>query len=335
MERLDQITLVVPTYRRRPFLARLAYFYRDFPIHLIIADGTEGEPWAEAKLMGPNMHYFHQPGESFLKRINQATQMVETPFCAWLGDDEFQLPTGLAYSAEILAENKSAATAIGACVGFNVIQNVAVGGNIYNYIPKIFSTNLPKRIEDYFLHYLPTIDYSLWRSQQLKEATLLATYRDWGSGNVAEWVKAFCGLCFGNHIIHGHVQWLRSDENPPQQAQHDRAVGIIQWYTESKFEDERHALTHKLLGFVKSVDPYGNRFALSLIRMAFDFTIFGDIHNKDLQLLNLKPTKNYRRIYSQELSKVLKAGNTNIISELEITKIIQSIMMPYNNIQDL
>ena len=157
MKRLDQITLVIPTYRRRPFLARLAHFYREYPIQLIIVDGTEGDPWAEAKQAAPNFRYFHLPGESIFKRVNLAMQKVKTPFCAWLGDDEFQLPSGLAYSADILAHKTSAVAAIGLCVGFNMTKHGASGGIVYGYSPKEFSGHLSLRIEDFFLHYSPTM----------------------------------------------------------------------------------------------------------------------------------------------------------------------------------
>ena len=44
----------------------------------------------------PSIHkYIHQPGESFHSRLNTLVSLVETPFCAWLCDDEFQLPSGL------------------------------------------------------------------------------------------------------------------------------------------------------------------------------------------------------------------------------------------------
>lgn len=330
MDKLDQITLVIPTYRRHPFLTRLAHFYREYPIQLIIVDGTEENPWAEANQAAPNFRYFHLPGESILKRLNLAMQKAKTPFCAWLGDDEFQLPSGLVHSANILANKPSVVTAIGSCVGFNMTKHGASGGIFYGYKPKEFSDNLSQRIEDFFLHYSPTMSYALWRSEQLKEATRLATSMEWESSNLVEWIQAFCGLCQGNHVIHGQVQWLRSDENPPQQAQLKRSVEICQWWRESRFENERHALINQLEQFLQVTVPCDNKhFISALIKMAFEFTLFGENQNKNLQLLDLKPSKNYNRNYSQPLSKALKAAHPNPPSEGEIAKIIQSVGIPY------
>jgi glycosyltransferase domain-containing protein len=336
MKKLDQITLVIPTYRRRPFLARLAHFYREYPIELIIVDGTEEDPWTEARHSGPNCHYFHLPGESIFRRVNLAMQKVKTPFCAWLGDDEFQLPSGLACSADILINNPSVVTAIGSCVGFNMTKHGVSGGHVYGYSPKTYSNQISRRIEDFFLHYSPTMAYALWRSDQLKEATRLATCMEWGSGNLGEWIQAFCGLCQGNHVIHGQVQWLRSDENPPQQAQLQRSVEICQWWHESRFENERHALIHQLEQFLQAKIPCNNKhFAAALIKMAFEFTLFGDRQNKSLQLLGLKPTKNYNRDYSVHLAKILKAAHPKPPSAGEIARLIQSISIPYKKVATL
>jgi len=330
MEKLKQITLVIPTYRRRPSLARLAYFYREYPIQLIIVDGTEGHPWAEANQTAPNLRYFHLPGESILKRLNLAMQRVKTPFCAWLGDDEFQLPSGLVHSANILTNNPSVVAAIGSCVGFNMTKHGASGGIVYGYKPKEFSDHLSQRIEDFFLHYSPTMSYALWRSEQLKEATRLATSMEWESSNLVEWIQAFCGLCQGNHVIHGQVQWLRSDENPPQQAQLQRSVEISQWWRESRFEYERHELINQLEHFLQAAVPCGSKhFASALIKTAFEFTLFGESQNANLQLLGLRPSKNYKRNYSQPLTKVLKDSHPKPPSDGEIAKIIQSISIPY------
>ena len=330
MKELDQITLVIPTYRRRPFLARLAHFYREYPIRLIIVDGTEDAPCAEAKHYGPNFHYFHLPGESIYRRVNLAMQKVKTPFCAWQGDDEFQLPSGLAQSANILANNPSVVAAIGSCVGFNMTKHGASGGIVYGYKPKEFSDHLSQRIEDFFLHYSPTMAYAVWRSEQLKEATRLATSMEWGSGNLGEWIQAFCGLCQGNHVIHGQVQWLRSDENPPQQAQLKRSVEISQWWRESMFENERNVLTNQLEQFLQATAPCDSKhFASALVKMAFEFTLFGESQNENLQLLGLKPTKNYKRNYLQPLAIALKASHLKPPSKGEIARIIQSIRIPY------
>lgn len=326
---LDRITLIVPTYHRRQFLGRLAHFYSAYPVQLIIADGTEGGPWAGAVNLSSNIQYIHRPGDSIFSRFCLATKKVTTPYAALLGDDEFQLPSGLARSAAILDADASVNTSMGSCIGFNVTKHGIVAGSVYGYQPKEFSHSLPGRIEDFFLHYSPTIAYALWRSEQLATATSLATAHPWGSGNLGEWIQAFCGACQGNHIIHDQLQWLRSDENPPQQAQLARSVGVSQWWADPSFEKERHQLLLLLGRFLEEFLNCKSEYVQALISYAFSATAFSEQHNKKLQLLGLKPAKNYNRNYTHSLAKLLKSSMPLPPSEDEIARVVQSISLLY------
>ena len=329
MSILSQITLVIPTYRRQSFLDRIIHFYNDYPIQLIIVDGTEKNPWSGVKQASNNICYFHLPGESIYSRINLAMLKVKTPFCALMGDDEFQLPFGLACSAEILLKNKHVVAAIGSCVGFNVTSHGIGAGNVYGYTEKEFSSCLPQRIEEFFLHYSPTMSYALWRSGQLKQATSLISGMEWACGNLQEWIQAFCGLSQGSHVIHGQVQWLRSDENPPIQHQVNRSLEISQWWRETSFENERYVLIQRLEQFLIDILDCERNFATTLIKMAFEFMIFSDQQSGNLRLLGLKPDKSYKRIYSQSLAEVLKTSCSIPPGDSEINKLIESIYIPY------
>jgi len=266
-----------------------------------------------------------------MRRVNQAMQKVKTPFCALLGDDEFQLPSGLATSADILASNTEIVAAIGSCAGFNVNNQRVMGGDVYGYRPKVFSGNIPQRIEDFFLHYSPTMCYALWRSEQLKVAIRLSTYMEWGSGNLWEWIQAFCGLCFGGHTIHGKLQWLRSDENQPQQAQLNRSISINQWWRDPIFQGERDFLIQQLEIFVQATLRCDLQFASALIRVAFECTVLSERHGNSLQILGLKPLKKFLpRNYKTLLVEVLKASCASRAGAKEIEKIIQSISDSYS-----
>ena len=57
---LDDITIVIPTYKRYPFLKRLLKFYNDFaiPIKILILDSTPYEP--SDKELELYLEIFHQ-----------------------------------------------------------------------------------------------------------------------------------------------------------------------------------------------------------------------------------------------------------------------------------
>ena len=332
MNALKYITLVVPTYRRQSYLSRLVHFYNHYPVQLLIVDGTETNSWSGVKQAASNIRYFHLPGESIYKRVDFAMIRVETPFCAWLGDDEFQLPSGLARSADILLKRNDVVSSIGSCVGFNVTISGVRAGSVYGYTSKEFSSFLPQRIEEYFLHYSPSMAYALWRSEHLIKASSLSSSMDWSCGSLGEWIQAFCGLSLGNHVIHGEVQWLRSDENPPQQSQLNRSIQINQWWRESIYETERQALIKRCESFLKKHLSCDKSYALALVEMAFEFKVFSEQQNRGLQVLGLQPQKSYNRNYSQSLSKVLNASSPNPPCDEEIAMLIKSICMPYKKV---
>ncbi len=327
MHSLRDISLIVPTFQRQPFLRRLAYFYSAYPVSLIIVDGTDGSAWSEASNLSTNIHYIHRPGEPIHDRISLALNKVNTPYAAWLGDDEFQLPSGLIRSAEILNADSTVNTVMGSCMGFNAAEHGIFGGPVYGYRSKKYSNSLSRRIEDFFLHYSPTVAYALWRSDQLVEASALVSARSWGSGNLGEWIQAFCGLCQGNHVIHDHLQWLRSDENPPQQAQLKRSVSVSQWASDARFAQERYELLLLLETFLKTSLGCGSEFAQALISYAINTMVFGENRSRELQLLGLKPVKNYRRDYATPLAQILTKHKHD--QDVEASRVLQAISMVY------
>jgi glycosyltransferase domain-containing protein len=326
---LDRITLVVPTYGRQPYLPRLCHFYKNFPIRLVIIDGTPGTAWSSSISHSDNIEYYHKPGESIHTRVLHGLARVGTDFCALMGDDEFQLPTGLLRSIEALDGAPDSCAAIGRCLGFSASAKGVVGGVVYQYQPKIFSHHLPSRIEDFFLHYSPTMAYALWRADALRRAIYLAGMRNWGSGNLNEWIQAFCGLVWGNHVIHGSIQWLRSDENPPQQAQLERSVSVGRWCSDVQFEHERLVLFSSLREFVMETASCDRGYADALIRLAVNITLVSEGCNDELRLLGLKPGKNFQRKFETPLENLFSYSGPDSASNDEIRLVKESIILTY------
>ena len=326
---LQDITLLIPTYKRQLYLKRIVSFYENYPIKLIIADGTEDFAWHGVDKLNKQITYLHLPGASINKRLILAMSNVQTQYSALLGDDEFQLPAGLKYSADILNRDSSISSAIGRCVGFNVTKNGIVGGEIYGYKSKLYPNNLAKRIESFFLHYSPTTAYALWKSADLFNAINIACAEEWASGNAFEIIQAFCGICSGNHQIHEVVQWLRSDEIPPQQAQLNRSLNITEWWRSDKFKNDRAKLVKLLRSLVCTTINCNSDQADTLINLAFEFQIFSDYQNKNLISCGLKPKKYYNRSYNILLKNImLDSKNYN---KSEIDHLINCIAMTHQH----
>ncbi len=316
---LGNITLMVPTYERPAFIKRLIWFYSRTTIRILIADGSKKQSLSEldCEKMPDSIQYLHQPGVPFRKRLEWLAQNISTPYVAWLGDDEFQLPSGLLASANILHDQLDIATAIGMCAGFKYKKNGIYGGHVYEYTPKIYKHTTASRVEDYFLHYSPTLSYALWRTDLYLEAQKVFLLKEWGSGNLGEFIHAFCGIVSGSHVIHNKLQWLRSDENPPQQADLKRDVGVADWMIKSSYKEERTYLKACLLRYIASICKIDINKANDLIELAFSAYCYGALNNSMLVSLGLKPGKNYNRDYSQSLEDYLRSAEL-MISEREM-----------------
>ena len=153
--------------------------------------------------------------------------------------------------------------------------------------------------------------------------------RNWGSGNLGEFIHAFCGITSGNHVIHGRLQWLRSTENPPQQSQLNRSVSISSWYNDEAYMDERAELCDLLKGYV--IDSLGASIGLAkdCTELAFRAYTYMESNRQLLGRLGLIPPKNFLRNYRQSLSDFSKSREPNLFSVDELNEISTTILSTY------
>ena len=123
MPNLSELTLVVPTYNRQSDALKQMHFWSDSPVILHVLDGTN-VPIQREELedLGDNVHYYHMPC-SIEERFGRAGKLVDTPYVAFICDDEFFIPSVLEKSIVYLKNNKDFVACIGMCIGFySIIQ---------------------------------------------------------------------------------------------------------------------------------------------------------------------------------------------------------------------
>jgi glycosyltransferase domain-containing protein len=120
-----EITLVIPSYERHPYLRRQLLYYVDKPLHIVIADGSsvaweDGDSGARGQM---TWEYFHIPGfDTYTQRLQLAMERVPTEFMFLIDDQECILWTGVLRAVDNLRENpdhscaggRVAITAVGA-----------------------------------------------------------------------------------------------------------------------------------------------------------------------------------------------------------------------------
>ena len=315
---LSQVTLIVPTYKRQQSLGHLISFYSNYPINIFICDGSPGPSWPLSTNFNPKYHkYIHQSDEPFHARLNTLASLVETPYCAWLCDDEFQLPSGLLRSIQLFESHPEASSIIGSTIGFKRKGSDIFASPVYEYVPYIFTDELSHRIEDFFLHYCPTTPYALTRSDAMVLATEIATSHSWASANLIEVIQAFIVLLAGTHIRHSHPQWLRSYDNPPIHTQWNRDLSVSDWMHSKSFQEEVALLDKKFSKLPSSLLDL--KFSTShLFRYALTCLNFSSSNSSIQRKLSLKPNKIYRRKFSVPLRNYqgLSIGASSDISQI-------------------
>jgi glycosyltransferase domain-containing protein len=114
------ITCVVPTHNRAPFLRRWLNFYVDFvpEFDVLVVDSNRPDALSEnSAILRERVgairvrHLILKLG--FIAKIRQALELVETPWVTLCADDDLALPAAVRQSAEFLAEHPGYSSAQG------------------------------------------------------------------------------------------------------------------------------------------------------------------------------------------------------------------------------
>ena len=305
LDNLFKLTLLVPTYGRHQTLPNLFRYYSNWPITLLVADGTPGSPFSFSDngiKQAKNIIYTHQPDKSLVSRLKWLCNTVDSEYCAWLSDDEFQIPTGLAKSIYCL-DHDPLASATGSTKRFLAKKDkgVVLTGPSHDFKPKVFSSNVASRIEDYFLHYAPTMSYAVWRTSCYKHCITAGVFEEWSSNPLIEFIHAFVGLCVGNHLIHDELQWLSSSTNKPTIESIKSSLGIIGWLKDEEYSSEVSKLSSLMSIFMSQhLSPSLN--STQLLNLAFNCYHFWHLNRFTiLEPLGLSPIKAKGKVILKEL----------------------------------
>ena len=118
--RLEQVTVVIPSYGRQDFLLRQLSYWSDRKARVVIVDGSPRPFDVDTlRLVAalPSITYVHAAG-TIGQRLKIAADLVETPYAVLSGDDEFLLTRGLARAIDKLDAQSDLVACIGQSIGF-------------------------------------------------------------------------------------------------------------------------------------------------------------------------------------------------------------------------
>ena len=243
MDGLEKLSIVIPTYGRPDFVRRQINYWSNCAVIVHIMDGSS-DPLAQSDLefLPSNIKYHHSTDDFFV-RMRTATELIDTPYVAMLGDDDLFVKSGLRRCIEHLDHNLEVFGVVGRSIYFFHQRNVVFGEPKH---PE--ATNYEKEIRGgiarlsnlYHPGKIGAIAYGVFRSDQWRPA-IRATYaKEYSSGYVYDTFLRTLLTYSGEVQVVEAITWLCSGENPPikNQSSFNRSIDLIKWFDDPIFKEE-------------------------------------------------------------------------------------------------
>lgn len=169
------ITLLIPTINRSDFLIRQLHYYRDigFRGNICIGDSSEPEHVEKAKKAiaelqgGLNIYYQECPGLSDSQCIKRLVDSTQTPYAAFVADDDILIPAAMERCMSFLEAHADYSAAHGTGITIDLKSSGAYGQvvRVRRYPqPIIESESASQRITEHLGHYEVTL-FSVHRTE--------------------------------------------------------------------------------------------------------------------------------------------------------------------------
>lgn len=171
---IEDFTLIILTHNRPVYLDRLLEFYAGGQLEIIIADSSAQQNLKVTEKSNGTLRYCYFPGLSLNNKINRVLEKVTTKYCAFCGDDDFTVISGIKECISFLKTNPDYSVAH----GYRIIYAKDYLPYDKLYFQLLFSDSLDfsvtddeplKRIETFFANY-KSIFYGVHYTENLIQA---------------------------------------------------------------------------------------------------------------------------------------------------------------------
>lgn len=129
------VTILIPTINRPEYIIRMMRYYHSegFRGTLLIGDSSDEANFAkvrdEAAVIGESLRVRHIPcrDANLPQTMERLANLVDTPYVAFIGDDDFLIPSAIDECEDFLAKNPDYSACTGIARGFRVKSDRAFG----------------------------------------------------------------------------------------------------------------------------------------------------------------------------------------------------------------
>jgi glycosyltransferase domain-containing protein len=217
MSSLNQLTLIILSYKRPAHLARnLAYWSNRGP-RVIAFDGSP-DPIGPSALdgLGNNVSYRHAP-VSYRARLEMVASELDTPYVALLADDDFYLPSALVASVGFLENNTDYSACVGRPLGFGYESTSGVFGipglygDMYNDY-RIVGETPGSRMRGHMARYMPSTMYAVLRATNWGKTVEAYVRKELPVFAILELQMELTTAYLGKSAVLPMLGWLKSTE---------------------------------------------------------------------------------------------------------------------------
>jgi glycosyltransferase domain-containing protein len=215
---LSKLTLVVPSYNRQDYILRNMRYWsgRGPTVHVIDGSAVAIQP-VQLQGMAENVHYHHLP-MSMYDRFRYSIDLIETDYCALLGDDEFFLPSALEACIKELELEPKLGSCIGRCLGFRKSFR-GVAGKVTYPAMENYSILQEDPVVRMFSHmeqpYVSSILYSVVRTPVWKRSMMILVEKEFPAYAIGELQFELAGSFQGKSKVIPELMWMRCFDAPP------------------------------------------------------------------------------------------------------------------------
>jgi len=253
MSLLSKLTIIILTYDRPRYVLRNMGFWSATGATVHVLDGSsEAISPQQLDRFASNIHYHHMP-ISYWMRFAEVSSLVDTEYAALLSDDEFFVPSAVEASIRELEKNKDLVACCGMAVDKVLATDLAVHwsalkGNRSRFeggpSGAIDQADPVERMIKHMDPYIPSIIYSVCRSQAWLKTMRLIGARQFSSGHVGE-LQFELSMSFNGKVkAIGELMLLRSAENEANSTTHGFELMFHTWYLDPKFSQEVDQFLH-------------------------------------------------------------------------------------------
>ena len=240
MSDLSNLTIIIPSYNRQPFIKRQIAFWKNTSVEVVILDGSQTgifpDEWCEN-----NIRYYHKP-VSLEDRLKFASTIIRTEYATMLSDDELFVPSALEECLNFLDNNPDYVACKGQVIGFRRNSFISRCQGVIGYTDlrgyEVTSSIPAERLLEHMSPYAMASLWAVHRADVLKKTLELAGLRPrYSSAAAFELQISLITAWYGKIKVLDRLMWLRSRENRNIWWSFGN-VSTIDWLTNKKYKNE-------------------------------------------------------------------------------------------------